>query len=718
MTSLEHSDILLRSGVQEGISRQKDWFDRFKGRSELVNCLKPLLEALAWRGDPRDLAEAMPHYVDDLNLIDFRNTLSQLNYDSHELRMKLGDIDESLLPCLFLTDQGAAQVVLAIEDGDFLIFDGWMQRVRHTAVHSLTGTAVFVRSADDPLADETTAGDWINSLVHRFRRTVTRLLVITFFVNILSLATPLFIMSIYDVLIPSESTVQLYYLLGGIGVALLFEIAFRVERARAIAYAAGRIDNIVGNIALNRLLFLPARQTENAPVASQISRLEEFELVRELFSSPITEAVLDIPFVLIFIIVIAILGGPIVFIPVTVAVLFVVAGFVLAPRLSRVNKRSVRAQSWMQRFMIEAVSHLRSIKYSGAAPRWIERFREASAASAFADYEKAAVNNQAAVISQVLVFSTGAAILGLGALKVMNGTMSTGALVAIMVLGWRVLSPFQMMVVVLSQLDTIISSIRQLHALILQPTEQSGHARSKRNLKGHIQFSWVSHRYSQDTDPVLFGVSFEAKKGEVVALVGPNGSGKSTIINLLTGLYRPQAGAILLDGVDIRQIDPVYLRQSIGVVSHPTHLFYGTISQNLRLAEPTALDEEIFAAAREASVLEEILALPEAFDTRLTEDVLCKLSAGFKQKLALARIYLRRSPIVIFDEATQGLDEEGDRAFMKAIRDLRGKSTVVIVTHRPSHIRIADQIIVMKGGKVASAGPPEKVLNSRAVDAA
>lgn len=695
-------------------ARSNDWFGAFQALSEFANCLLPLVESLGWRGEPRQLAEALPHFVEDLDIEGFRNALANLGYTSHPLRVRQDRIDPTLLPCLFVPDTGAVRVLLARGEGGFRIFDGWMRREREVGLLPLRGTAYIVRPAEDPTADrEQAANDWLQGLTLRFRGAVRRLLAMTFFLNVLSLATPLFIMSVYDTVIPSHSPDQLLYLLAGVALAMLFEIGFRITRARSIAYVAGRIDNIIGNVAFNRLMFLPVSRTENAPVGSQLARLKEFEFVRELFTSPIAEAMLDLPFTLLFLAVIAILGGPLVAVPLSVAVLFVAFTIGMAPRLRRATERAVRARSWLQRFTVEAVSHMRAIKYTGAGARWMERFRDASAASAAADFEVAKVNHMAHAVSHSLMLAAGIAVLGLGALRAMDGLMSVGALVAVMVLGWRVLSPLQAGFVAMNRIEQIRSALRQIGALVRLPTEGDSRATARRPLEGGIRFSWVSHRYSPDNDPVLFGVSFDIEPGEVVALTGANGSGKSTVVKLLTGLYRPQAGAILIDGVDVRQMNPVQLRQRIGVVSQPTHLFYGTVAQNLRLGSPDASRAALVEAAKDAKVYDDIMALPDQFETRLTEAMLGKLPAGFKQKLALARIYLRRSPIMIFDEATQGLDEDGDKAFIAAVQRMRGKATIVIVTHRPSHMRIADRVIVMAGGKLAAMGTPEEILKRK-----
>ena len=235
----------------------------------------------------------------------------------------------------------------------------------------------------------------------------------------------------------------------------------------------------------------------------------------------------------------------------------------------------------------------------------------------------------------------------------------------------------------------------------------------RRELSGNIAFSFVSHRYAADSDPVLFGVTCVIKSGEIVAVSGPNGSGKSSLLKLAAGMYRPQTGAVLLDGVDIRQIDPVDLRQNIAVVPQKSQFFYGTIAQNMRLAVPTATDDELIAATQEARAYEDVMSLPEGFATRLSEGVLNELPAGFLQKLALARAYVRKAPILLLDEPAQSLDEDGDKALMASIARMRGTNTVLYVTHRPSHMRLADRLIVMGGGKIQFDGPPDQFFDQQ-----
>jgi ABC-type bacteriocin/lantibiotic exporter with double-glycine peptidase domain len=224
-----------------------------------------------------------------------------------------------------------------------------------------------------------------------------------------------------------------------------------------------------------------------------------------------------------------------------------------------------------------------------------------------------------------------------------------------------------------------------------------------------VTFSRVSLRYSNDADPALLGVSFEAQPGEVIAIVGSDGAGKSTVLKLIAGLYAPQAGNVMIDDLDIRQIDPIELRKCIGYAPQAPQLFFGTIAQNLRLAQPTASEADLRQAMTLAGVWEEIAALDRGLNTRVGDAASNRISTSLAQGISLARAYLKKSPILLLDEPVTGLDFDGDRCFREYVEAMRGKTTIFIVTHRPSHLTLADQIVVLEKGAVRAVGPAAEI---------
>ena len=688
--------------------------------SEQAACIVPLLEALGWTGRPGHLSEAVPHFVDNIDTEDFRETLANLNLTTVPIRTRQDRLNPALLPCLFVPDKRPVRVVLErveteteegrAPDTAFRVYDGFTRSIRTAQCKGIQGTAYVIRSVNTSHVQRDNS-TWIAELSVRFRKLVVHVLIATLFINLLSLAMPLFMMSVYDTVIPSASEEQLIYLVAGVGIAIGIEWLFRRLRSQVMAHAAGRIDYMIGTAGFQQVLMLPIPMSENEPLGAQISHLQEFESIREFFAGPLGETIIDLPFVLLFLGVIALLGGWLVLVPITAAALLMIMAMAVTPFIKRTFANSGGSKTRQQRFLIEAVSGMRAIKFAGAEKVWIDRFRALSAASAISDFRIALLNNLVQTLGRIIMLAAGVAVVGVGADMVMNGTLTIGALVASMALGWRVLGPFQSVIMLLNRATQIKSSLRQINHLMRIPPERiAGRIPPKRTFKGRITFMGVGYRHAPDADPALNGVTFECAPGEVVAITGPNGAGKTTVANLASGLYKPQMGSVLFDGVDIRQLDPIDIRQNIGLVPQNSEMLYGTVSQNLRLSVPYATDEELIEAAKMADIDYAIGNLPEGYETRLTERVVSELPEGFKQKLAIARALLRKPPILIFDEPGQMLDERGDNAFLNAVKKLRGTCTIIVITHRPSRMRVADRLIVLNAGRLQFNGDPEEAL--------
>lgn len=681
--------------------------------SEHAACIAPLLEALGWNGRPRHLSEAVPHFVDSIDTEEFRETLANLNLTTVPVRTRQDRLNPALLPCLFVPDKGPVRIVIerAESEDAFRIFDGFTRSIRTTQCKGIRGTAYVIRPVSGAAVQRDNS-TWVAELAVRFRKLVSHVLIATLMINLLSLAMPLFMMAVYDVVIPSASVNQLMYLVSGVGIAIGIEWLFRRVRSQVMAHAAGRIDYMIGTAGFRQVLMLPIPMSENEPLGAQISHLQEFESIREFFAGPLGETMIDLPFVVLSLAVIAMLSGWLVMVPITAAAVLMLMAMSVSPFIKRTFSNSGGSKTRQQRFLIEAVSGMRAIKFAGAEKVWIDRFSALSAASAISDFRIAMLNNLVQTLGRIIMLAAGIAVVGFGADQVMNNGLSIGALVASMALGWRVLGPFQSVIMLLNRATQIKSSLRQINHLMRIPPERiAGRIPPKRTFKGRISFMGVGYRHAPDADPALNGVTFECAPGEVVAITGPNGAGKTTVANLASGLYKPQMGSVLLDAIDIRQIDAIDIRQNIGLVPQNSEMLYGTVAQNLRLSVPYATDAELVEAAKMADIDYAIMKLPDGYETRLTERVVSELPEGFKQKLAISRALLRKPPILIFDEPGQMLDERGDNAFLDAVKKLRGTCTIVIITHRPSHMRAADRLIVLNAGRLQFNGDPEEALS-------
>lgn len=704
----------LKSGDGLGDALRHGGIGGFEAASPYAACLIPLLNALGWQGSLRELTESLPHFANELDLTDLRNVLGHLGYSSNAVHSRLSAMDPRLLPSLFVGPDGTVMVVLERTDQGYRIFNGATGQENLETIVELHGEFFIISEIeeDDTPTQAPQTSTWMGQLVRRFRGTLGLLLTTTFILNLLSLVVPLYIMSIYDQVIPAQSTRVLVYLASGVAIALCVEMVIRVLRARLTAYLGGRLENLIANATFAQILSLPPSLTETASVGAQAARLREFDSIRDMFTGPLISVGLELPFVVLFIAVIALLGGTLAFVPVVMMLLYFLIGGLLLPSLKRSVKKSSRARAERHGFLVEMLTHARTIKQLAAESVWVERYRALSAKASFAHFRTAQMSFLLQTLAQAIMMGAGIATIGFGVLKVVDGAMSIGALIATMALVWRVLSPLQNLFLALTRFEQVKLSIKQINQLMAMPKEHRDQnaKRLSRQFIGDVAFDRVSFRYRADTEPALLGITFAVPRGQSIAIIGGNGAGKSTILNMLAALYRPQAGQVTIDGIDIRQIDPIELRQTIAYVPQEVELFHGTIAQNLRLGQPTASDDDLRRACADIGILDQILSLPDGFNTRIGDQRLQQLNYGFRQSIAIARALLRNAPIILLDEAARSLDDAGDQAFCRMLENLRGRATVIMVSHRPSHIKLCDQALILDKGIARGVGRPADVL--------
>ncbi|OQX32932.1 MAG: hypothetical protein B0D96_12595, partial [Candidatus Sedimenticola endophacoides] len=492
-------------------------------------------------------------------------------------------------------------------------------------------------------------------------------------------------------------------MLAGILSALLADMGLRYLRAKLLGNVAGRMDYLIGVETFKQLLHLPPLFTERSSTASQLSRLKQFDAVRDFFTGPNASLLLELPFVLLFVIVIALVAGPVALVPVVMLGVYIAFGLIWLPASADRGIRSGRSRSDRQQILSQTLDGRHEIKGVGAESVWYARFREFSGEAVTANYHTTVSNSVLQSFAQGTMTIAGVAVIALGTYRVLEGAMSIGALIATMALIWRVLGPIQNAFLSYSKFEQVVMAIRQINQLMsLEAEPQTGRSALMLNeVEGRINIDRVSFRYGPNQDPALLGVSFSVEPGEMVAIMGQTGSGKSTLIKLIAGMYRAQAGAVLLNKFDIRQLNAMDLRRSIAYVPQQAKLFHGTIAQNLRLNNVMATDEELRQACAEAGVLDAILNMPQGFDTRIGDKSTERLPPGFIRELSMARAFLRPARIILLDEPGASLDMESDQRFMERIRRLKGKKTIIMVSHRPSHARLADKVVILDQGAVA-----------------
>lgn len=693
-----------------------------RARGDLGVALVPLLVALGYRGGWSAVAEALPFGEEPLDLVRLRDTLARLSFTSHTEPCRLAAIHPRRLPCLFIGEDQIAWVVLQDSANAVVAFNTATGQVEKPALDDQVGLACFFEPLDlEERASHQARMGWFGMVTERFRQLFSHLLLLTLIITLIQIIFPLFVMTVYDRVLGSGSIDTLIHLLIGVSVVLAFDWFFRKLRSSMAIYVGARLDAMIGCSTFLRVLSLPVLFTERSPVGVQVARFKEFDSVRAFLTTPLAMLLFDLPFSFLLLLMIALLGGLLVFIPLLSMVLFFLLWVAVQPWVAQAETRSRLANGRRQEFAMETLSKMAAIRYCEAEPIWLERFRALSAQAAQANRHTEQVNTLVQTISQLLVVTTGVLTIAASVFQVLAGEMSGGALVAVMILVWKVLSPVQSAFHAITRLQRLRSNVQQINALMNSSPEREEFAVPEpvRSFQGVISFSGVGMRYTPDAEPALAGVSFDIQAGETVAIVGPNGSGKSTVLKLLLGLYTPQAGQIRLDGADIRRIHPLSLRQAMGYMPQSGTLFHGSIAQNLRLSSPLASEADLERVCRWATAYEAILALPEGFQTWVGGRQSRALPAGLVQKISLARTYLKAEAdetqvngrsLLLFDEPTSTLDRDADLAFMERVRHWRGRHTLLIVTHRPSHMRLADRIFYFDRGQLRLAGPTASVL--------
>jgi ATP-binding cassette, subfamily C, bacterial LapB len=680
-----------------------------------VMSLLILLESLKWQGSPRKLVEALPYNTSDLGLEDFRDILARLGFQTRPVDARIDQLSTRLMPCFYVNRYGMPSVALQSDD-ETSIYDSERGGLEALGKRRPQGQVFIVKEL--PKKRDTLASDrvsaWLREIIRHFRELLVKTIVLSVMINILALSVPIAIMMIYDQVIGKEAIDMLPYIAGGVGIALVFEFIFRDLRARIQAYVGARIDYMAGTEIFEHILHLPPIFTERAPVGGQAARLREFESLREFFTGSIATMVVDLPFVLIFLAVIAYISGVLALIPVVLAAMYFVLAYVIFPSIKDHSKQAGKTRSKRYAFLMELMWWMRSVKQLGAEDIWIDRFRKLSADSAMANRRVARLQNISQNMSQTIMTAAGALTLVVGVFKAMEGNLSLGALIATMMLVWRALAPLQTLFGFGHRIEQMQQSLTNLINTLQFAREQepTDAPTSSIDFTGELTFSRVSMRYSAETNPALLGISFSVHPGELLAIAGHSGSGKTTTAKLALGMYRPQGGTISLDGIDIRQLRPITLRQTFAYVPQRNHAFSGSIFDNIALADPTVSLKQVKEACHMAGLLNTIESLPNGFDTAFREGLEAHVPQGFLRQMALARAFLRDAPVMIMDEPASGLDEKDEQIFMETLQKLRGTRTILMITQRPSHMRACDRVLMLEAGQIKAFGPPDEVLGS------
>lgn len=577
------------------------------------------------------------------------------------------------------------------------------------------GYAIFARPEFrfDDRAREVRLKDpkaWFWGTLARFWPIYVHVIVASVLINTFAIAMPLFIMTVYDRVVPNETVETLWVLAAGIGIVITFEFLIRNLRSYFVDVAGKNADIIIASRLLQHVMGM--RLDQKSPSTGALANnLREFESLRDFFTSGTLVALVDLPFVLLFIAVIWALAGPLSYIPMGAVPVVILAGLVLQGPLRRVIEATYRETAQKHALLIEAIEGLETVKASAAEGRIQGDWERLVGMTAESSRKARAISTLSTTFTQIVIQLSTVGVVIYGVYLIKEGDLTVGGLVAATILTARALAPLGAVAAMLTRLQQSRVALKSLDDLMKAPVERPvGKSFVHRpRLNGQVGLKDVEFAYPGQAGKALDGVSFEVMAGEKVGIIGRVGSGKSTLARLIIGLYEPQSGSVRLDLTDNRQIDPADLRRNVGYVSQDNYLFFGSARENIAFGAPYADDEAILRAASIVGISEFIGAHPMGLDLPVGERG-TGLSGGQRQGIAVARALLLNPPILLLDEPTSFMDHTSEARFMKNLGAILPGKTLLLITHRGSLLNLVDRLVVLDGGRIVANGPKDEVL--------
>ncbi len=670
---------------------------------ETAQLLLILLERLNWIPDARRLAGALPHFPDRFGVNEIRSTLSALGFPSTNTYLR-GDHLMLCPPETLVYDNKGELWLVQHTDANRPVLVRPQEIGEHTKRISRGQKfgVTFFRPFEDELDLNSSRSQqgWVGETISRFAPELRLLLLLTFLSGCSAILIAFGITAIFDTVIPTRNLATLVGILVGLCLVFFFDVTFRRIRADIVGRVSGRLEYILGSALLGKLLRLPTSMLTSVSLSDQLARLRQFESVRDIFGGPVVLLMLELPLALLLLVVVAAIAWPLAVLLVGFVVVFTLMTFFLAPAVRRESRRQAGTQSVLNRVVLEVIEQRQQIGREGLAPIWISKIDSRVQDLVDARRRLASISRWLDVMSQASLPLAAASVIGGGAALVMQGKLTGGALVATTILTWRLFAPVQQGLLLLPKLQDVLRLFRQIDGLMRIPEEENGGERQQRQTReGHLVARGVVLRHAKAIAPVLMGIQLEIPHGTFVAVTGKSGSGKSTLLKVLSGQIAPQAGAILFNNLNLTQLSRGFRSQNIAYVSQKPLFIFGSVAQNLRLADPSADDAKLIAVLEELGLSDWIAGLPTGIDTRMDPSVDgVLLSASVLTSLAVAQALLRDPVILMLDEPAGNMDAALEARLITALERRRGQMTSIVVTYRPSLIKRADRVIILNAG--------------------
>ena len=554
---------------------------------------------------------------------------------------------------------------------------------------------------------------WFWSAFLENKQTYYKVMLAATLVNFMSVGSSIFIMVVYDRVLPNSAYESLYALTIGMALVIIFDFILKMLKTYFIDYAGEFVDKNVGDTIFNRLLDAPTAVV-TGPVGATANTFREFDSVRDFFTSATLSLIVDIPFIFLFIFVIYLIAGPLAYIPLVAVPIVLLIGILLQPFLARVSEDLGQHNQEKQSVLVETITGIESIKVLGGGDLVKERWNEAAT-------KQSNRSRLSRALAQIAVNSAQSAqqiclvgIVFYGVFLVSEGTVSMGGMVAAVLLSSRTLAPLAQIANLFGRANNAKTSYKRLASFMEETESEDVSVKNKsairRDKLGTIQFKDTTYRYPEADIDTLRGINIKIEEGEKVAILGRNGSGKSTLMKLASGLFKASDGLVMYDGVDIRQLHTQDLSNSIGIVLQDVQLFSGSVRENITMGRGDISEDDLIHAGKLSGLDEFISKIPGGYDLQLSDGGK-GLSGGQRQAIALARAIVHKPSHFILDEPTSAMDMNAENLFISQVGAVLKESTMLIVTHRMPLLNLVDRIIVMHEGQIAEDGPKDEIIN-------
>lgn len=555
-------------------------------------------------------------------------------------------------------------------------------------------------------------GHWFWSTFLDNKSIYRDVIVASIVINIFVLANPLFVMNVYDRIVPNNAVESLWALAIGISVVYVFDVILKNLRSYFLEMAGKKSDVILSSKLFEQTLGL-TMENRQGTIGGFANNLKEFDSIRGFFTSSTIATLVDLPFIIIFLLVIFFIAGPIVIVPIFIIMVILVYSFIMKGPIQKSVEATYEASAQKNAILIETLTSMETIKSLGVEARsqwkWEQAVGEIAKTSLKSKMLQSSIGRTTGFMQQM---STVIIVL-VGVYLIQDGELTMGGLIATVMLSHRAIGPSGQFANLTSSYQQTKTALENLNELMSKETERplTKHFIQHPVFTGNIEFNNVVFTYPGETKPALNGVSFKIKAGEKVGIIGKIGSGKSTIEKLILSFYKPDSGSILIDGIDLTQLDPAELRKNINYIPQEVNLFSGSVKENIAYKAPYIDDEHILKAAKIAGVDDFIKTHPSGYSLLVNEGG-SSLSGGQRQSIGVARALLTTSPIYLFDEPTNAMDSSTEAMLIHRLKENTIQNTLIVVTHKMTILQLVDRLIVIESGNLVADGSKESVIEA------